>query len=109
MDEDAVDVGGDLYGDAREAQQGGQVEEEVGVEEPDGVPIAVHLEGMDAHGEIATRESLCDAFDACEMEVGVEPEDGVRAEEGECGEECGEEDECEIFFHRGGTPFRVFI
>lgn len=109
VDEDAIEVGGNLDGEARETQQGREVEEEVGVEEPDGVPITVHLEGMDAHGEIATRESLCDAFDACEVEVGVEPEDGMGAEEGEGGEECGEEDECEIFFHRGGTPFQVFI
>ena len=109
MDEDAIEVGGDLDGEPRETQQGREVEEEVGVEEPDGVSIAVHLEGMDAHGEIAARESLCDAFDTREVEVGVEPEDGMGAEEGEGGEECGEEDECEIFFHRGGTPFQVFI
>lgn len=109
MDEDTIEVGGNLDGEPRETQQGREVEEEVGVEEPDGVPITVHLEGMDAHGEIVARESLCDAFDACEVEVGVEPEDGMGAEEGEGGEECGKEDECEIFFHRGGTPFQVFI
>ena len=105
VDEDAVDVGGDLYGDAREAQQGWEVEEEVGVEEADGVAIAVQLVGVDADGEVAARDAFGDAFDAGEVEVGVEAEAGVGAKKGEGDYECGEEDKCEIFFHRGRTPF----